>query len=98
MICLGCKVKLGEPESILHLLDILSKSVLTSQLSRELEVVDLLVVLHGLVYVLLVLEADASPEQVPFVLVSLADVLRLENLFQDFRLRINQFEKSWFSI
>jgi hypothetical protein len=81
MICLGCEVELGETKSILHLLDVFSKSVLTSQLSRELEMVDLLVVLHGLVNVLLVLEADASPQQVPFVLIGLTDVLRLENLF-----------------
>ena len=77
LVGLRRKVELAEAKSVLHPLDVLSESVLAGQLSRELEVVDLLVVLHRLINVLLVLEADTSPQQIPLVLISLSNVLRL---------------------
>ena len=61
LVCLGCEVELAKAKSILHPLDVFGESIFARQLSRELEVVDLLVILHGFVNVLLVLEADTRP-------------------------------------
>ena len=61
LVCLGCEVELAKAKSTLHPLDVVGESIFARQLGGELEVVDLLVVLHGFINVLLVLEADARP-------------------------------------
>jgi len=62
LICLRRKVELSKAKSILHPLDIFSKPIFTSELGGILKMIYLLVVLHGFVYVLLVLQTDAGPK------------------------------------
>lgn len=54
--------------------------------------VDLLVVLHCFVYLGLVLQTDARPEEIPFVLVSLGQPLGGQYLLQDLCFGVNQLE------
>lgn len=54
--------------------------------------VDLLMLLNLLVNLRFVVQADAGPEQVPFVLVSLLEPLALQDLFKDFGVSVNELE------
>lgn len=60
--------------------------------------VDLLMLLNLLVNLRFVVQADAGPEQVPFVLVSLLEPLALQDLFKDFGVSVNELEVGWIRI
>ena len=54
--------------------------------------------LNLLVNLRFVVQADAGPEQVPFVLVSLLEPLALQDLFKDFGVSVNELEVGWIRI
>ena len=77
------------PELAFHIEDVYCEPVFAREFSAIHIMIDFLVVLKLLVYLGLLLKTHASPKKVPFILISLLNVLGRQNLFEYFCVRVN---------
>ena len=78
-------------EALLHLYDVFAQTVFSSQLIRHREVIDLLVLVHGLVDVRL--DALTCPQDVPFITFGLAESTGLHDSLDELGVRLHHLEE-----
>lgn len=81
LVRLRSKIELTKTKFGFHVCDIFRKPVFTGQFCWVLKMIYLLIVLHLFIDLLLILQTNACPKNIPFVLICLLNTLWCQNRF-----------------